>query len=125
MTNQNEVVVVSIPTRNIVKISYVGHIGVVESKLAERALADAMDSAKPGFCLLTDLSNLTSMDIACVPYISKTMELARSHGVAKVVRIIPDPLKDIGFAIMSLFHYPHHLLIVTCETAAEAEHALT
>jgi hypothetical protein len=42
-------------------------------------------------------------------------------GIAKVVRVIPDPGKDIGLSIMSLFHYRRGVSIVTVETLAEAE----
>ena len=52
------------------------------------------------------------------------MELYRSRGVARVVRIIPDPGKDIGLGILSIFHYPHGLQIITCENRAEALRAL-
>jgi hypothetical protein len=41
-----------------------------------------------------------------------------------VVRIIPDPRKDIGLSIMSVFHYRRGVRIVTCETLAEALSAL-
>jgi hypothetical protein len=37
-----------------------------------------------------------------------------------VVRVIPDPQKDIGMQIMSLFHYDRRVRIVTCESLAEA-----
>ena len=41
-----------------------------------------------------------------------------------VVRVIPDPYKDIGLNIVSLFHYPRRVRIVTCETLEEAMRAL-
>ena len=64
------------------------------------------------------------MVVPCMPYIAKTMELARNPGIARVVRISPDRSKDIGFNIMSLFHYPHGLPIITCENETEADSAL-
>jgi hypothetical protein len=48
------------------------------------------------------------------------MDLMSKLGVAKVVRVIPDPHKDIGLNIMSLFHYPRRIPIVTCPTLKEA-----
>ena len=36
----------------------------------------------------------------------------------------PDPRKDIGFKVMSLFHYGHDVPIVTCETLDEAQKKL-
>jgi predicted choloylglycine hydrolase len=79
---------------------------------------------RPGFRLLTDLSGLESMDLACVPYIEQMMDLCNKKGVEMVVRVIPDPHKDIGLNIMSLFHYPRRVRIVTCETLEEAMSAL-
>jgi hypothetical protein len=48
------------------------------------------------------------------------MDACNRAGVQKVVRIIPEPEKDIGFGIMSLFHYRRGVQIVTCESADEA-----
>jgi hypothetical protein len=53
------------------------------------------------------------------------MDLCNQKGISKIVRIIPDSQKDIGFNILSLFHYRHGIPIVTCETAAEAMKALS
>jgi hypothetical protein len=52
------------------------------------------------------------------------MELFHGHGVKLIVRIIPDPKRDIGFNIMSLFHYPRTVHIVTVTTAEEAARTL-
>jgi len=48
------------------------------------------------------------------------MDLLNKQGVSTVVRVIPDPRKDIGFNILSLFHYRPDVQIVTCETLEEA-----
>jgi hypothetical protein len=52
------------------------------------------------------------------------MDLLNKRSVSKVVRVIPDPQKDIGLNILSLFHYRRGLPIVTCETMDEAMAAL-
>jgi hypothetical protein len=41
-----------------------------------------------------------------------------------VVRVIPDPHRDIGLQIMSYFHYSGDVQILTCQTLAEAEEIL-
>jgi hypothetical protein len=74
----------------------------------------------PGFHLLVDLGRLESMNPACATQIGKVMDLCDQHGVGLVVRVIPDPAKDIGFNMLSIFHYPHHPRMVTCETMSEA-----
>jgi hypothetical protein len=51
--------------------------------------------------------------------------LCDQKGVALVVRVVPDPTKDIGFNILSLFHYPHRPPAVTCKTMVEAARLLS
>jgi hypothetical protein len=52
------------------------------------------------------------------------MDLCGEKGVAMVVRVVPDPHKDIGYNIMSLFHYTRDVIIVTCSNLDEAASAL-
>jgi anti-anti-sigma regulatory factor len=79
---------------------------------------------RPGFAVLADLSGLEAMDVECGPHIAKIMDLCKARGVSLVVRVMPDPKKDIGLNILSLVHYRGKVKIVTCATRAEAEHAL-
>jgi hypothetical protein len=44
--------------------------------------------------------------------------------VVRVLRIIPDPSKDIGFTLLSHTHYRGKVPFVTLTSAAEAETAL-
>jgi hypothetical protein len=89
-----------------------------------REIPTLLPDLRPGFRLLTDMSSLESMDLACVPYIKQLMDLCNKHGIEMVVRVIPDPQKDIGLNILSLFHYRRRVRIVTCKTLAEAMRAL-
>ncbi len=60
------------------------------------------------------------MDLECMAEIGRTMELIDRSGVGLIVRVIPDPAKDIGFAIISLFHFHQPVKIHTRENLAEA-----
>ena len=60
------------------------------------------------------------MDVACVPHIEKIMELCDEKKVSAVVRVIPDPKRDIGLQIMSHFHYGADVRIMTCANMDEA-----
>ena len=60
------------------------------------------------------------MDLQCRPHINRVMDLCDDAGIDMVVRVIPDPRKDIGLNIMSLFHYRRGLPIVTFESLPEA-----
>ena len=51
------------------------------------------------------------------------MDEFKAKGIGAVVRIVPDPAKDIGFNILSVVHYRRGVRVVTCQTAEEAERA--
>jgi hypothetical protein len=110
--------------KNVLKISYARHVGPEDTKRVEEEIPPLLAEVRPGFRLLTDLSGLESMDLACVPYIRRMMDLCNKNGVEMVVRVIPDPHKDIGLNILSLFHYRRRVRIVTCATLGEAMIAL-
>ncbi len=124
MAKKNQALLTADPARNLVLLSYAGEIGLQEVVPLGKAIEGMLATVPRGFFLLTDFTDLQSMDIQCLPYIKGTMDLFRGHGVARIVRIIPDRRKDIGFNILSLFHYPRGLQIITCDTMAEAERAL-
>ena len=65
------------------------------------------------------------MNPECATEIGRTMELIDQVGVGLIVRVIPDPGKDIGMNILTAFHYPHRPQIVTCVTLVDAFRALS
>ncbi len=107
-------------SKNLLKIRNAQRVGSDDTKRVEEKLPTLLADARPGFRLLTDLSSLESMDVACVPYIKRMMDLCNKKGVEMVVRVIPDPHKDIGLNILLLFHYRRRVRIVTCKTLEEA-----
>ena len=111
-------------SKNLLKITYAQHVGPEDTKRVEETIPPLLADLRPGFRLLTDLSSLESMDLACVPYIKRMMDLFNKKGAEMVVRVIPDPQKDIGLNILSLFHYRRRVRIVTCQTLAEAKKVL-
>jgi len=115
-------------TNQAKRLLYVGFIQRVRPEEIQRGLEEAaplLADLPPGFQLLIDLDRLDSMDPACSREIGKAMELCDEHGVGLVVRVIPDPKKDIGFNILSIFHYQHRPQAVTCETMEEAAQLLS
>ena len=106
--------------KNLLKISYAQHVGPEDTERAKEGILALLADVRPGFRLLTDLSALESMDLECVPHIKGVMDQCNKKGVEMVVRVIPDPHKDIGFNILSLFHYGRRVRLVTCDTLAEA-----
>ncbi|HVM47668.1 MAG TPA: hypothetical protein VMU04_06545 [Candidatus Acidoferrum sp.] len=111
-------------SKNLLRVTYAGSIGLEDTRRAVEDLKGLLTGLAPGFRLLTDLSRLERMDLACVPDMEKMMDLCDCKGVETVVRVIPDPQKDIGFNILSLFHYSRQVRIITCQTLPEALEAL-
>jgi hypothetical protein len=107
-------------SRNLLRVTYAKRVGPEETKRAVATLQGLLADLAPGFRLLTILSDLEEMDIACVPDVKKMMDFCNKKGVETVVRVIPDPHKDIGFNILSLFHYRRRVHIITCETLGDA-----
>jgi anti-anti-sigma regulatory factor len=110
-------------TNKAKRLLYFGYIQQVRTKDLQRGLEEMpalLADLPPGFHLLVDLGRLESMEPACATPIGKVMELCDQHGVGLVVRVIPDPAKDIGLNMLSIFHYPHHPRAVTCKTMSEA-----
>ena len=110
---------------DLVRINYFGHVTAAGMAACCVEIERILPGMEAEFTVLTDLSGLESMDLDCVPHLTKIMDLSRAQGIGTVVRIIPDSTKDIGFNILSIIHYPSGVHIVTCETLAEAERALT
>jgi len=101
-------------------MSYSQHVGVEQMEDGLETVRGLMAHLKPGFLLLTDLSNLESMDIACASALGGIMDLCSENEMSTVVRVIPDPTKDIGFDLISKFHHHSPIKTQTYENLAEA-----
>jgi anti-anti-sigma regulatory factor len=110
--------------KNWLTIIYSGYVDPGETDRCAEEIRVALAMTKPGFRLLVDMTDLQGMEVSCAPHIRNLMEMCNQNGVAKVVRIIPNPKLDIGFQIMSYFHYRDDVHIVTCETVDEAMNLL-
>ncbi len=106
--------------KRLMYVSYVGEVRRDELKRALEELDALLVDLPAGFRLLTDLERLETMDPAGMTEIGKIMEKLSKKGMEMVVRVIPDPSKDIGLNILSIFHYGPRIRVVTCETMAEA-----
>jgi hypothetical protein len=107
--------------QRLVKITVAGDTIAEEVSSALESLRALLTDVQPGFRLLADLSALNSMPIGAARHLGEIMELCGEKGVTLVVRLLPpDPSKDIGLAIISKFHYPPDVSILTCATMEEA-----
>jgi hypothetical protein len=113
------------PEAEVLTVVFHGRISLPEMQAHLAEVISVTDRITGEFTLLTDLSKLDAMDKSCVPALGKIMDCFRKHGVRQIIRVTPHPEKDIGFNILSLFHYDRSVPIVTCATRAEANAILT
>jgi anti-anti-sigma regulatory factor len=107
-------------TKNLLKDHFAERVDAGEAQRYGDEIQLFLADLRPGFRQLTDLSGLESMDLACLPHIAQVMDACSKAGLKLVVRVIPDPRKDIGLNIMSLFHHRRRIRIVTCKSLEEA-----
>jgi hypothetical protein len=105
--------------KQLLLMSFIGRVKAEELTKARPNLAALLAELSPGFLLVTDLERVESFGVGCDLEIGKNMDLVDSKDVGLVVRVIPDPSKDIGMNILGAFHYSKHRRIVACESIAE------
>jgi anti-anti-sigma regulatory factor len=111
--------------KNLLVIRYRGRVIAAAVERCAEEVRATLVKMQSGFRLLADFTELESMDVTCVPHIEKIMDLCDEKGVSAVVRIIPDPKRDIGLQIMSYFHYSGDVKIITCKNLHDATKILS
>ncbi len=111
--------------RNLLEIRYGGVVRAEETEKGLEQLRASLAKLKIGFRVPVDLTALESMDVKCAPSVETAMDLCNEKGASTIVRIIPDPRRDIGLQIMSIFHYRGDVRIITCQNLAEANEILS
>jgi anti-anti-sigma regulatory factor len=112
-------------SQNLLLIRYSGRVSPDEARRCLEEVPGTLANLPARFRLLVDLTDLESMDVSCASYLEKIMDLCNAQGVSTVVRVIPDPKRDIGLQIMSYFHYDADVEIAACESLSEALQILT
>jgi hypothetical protein len=107
--------------RNLLRTRYAGHLTTPDLEAGIAKLRAALVQLQPGFTVLADWSEVEMMELDTVPYIAEIMELARTHGAALIVRVLPESSKDIGINILSATHLRRSARIVTADNLEEAE----
>jgi anti-anti-sigma regulatory factor len=116
--------VTSSKSKRLLYLNFVGTVRPEEFQSGHGDVATELAGLSPGFRYLVDLSDLDFMGLDCMTELGRLMELIGQAGAGLVVRVIPDPSKDIGMNILTVFHYPQQLQVVTCNNLAEAVKAL-
>lgn len=111
-------------SKGLLVISAAGRVSKQEVEGVALRVREMMKEVVPGFRVLTDFRWLERMDPAATVPLAEIMDMLAKNDVAAVVRVVPDPHKDIGLNILSQFHYGPQIKVVTCESLAEALSAL-
>jgi hypothetical protein len=111
-------------SKRLLVISAAGRVTKKEAESVALRVREMMKEVTPGFRVLTDFRWLERMDPAAAVPLAEIMDALAEKGVAAVVRVIPDPHKDIGLNILSQFHYGAQIKLATFESLAEALSAL-
>ena len=110
--------------RTILRMRFRGNVTPQALQAAAEWSASVIAQMKAGFIVVADLTHLEQMDLDCVPHVTRLMDLFRQAGVGRVMRVIPDASKDIGFTILSHTHYRGRVPFETLASLSEAEAAL-
>jgi hypothetical protein len=106
------------PLKRLLVISAAGNVTQKEVAAVAQEVRKMMKDVRPGFRVLTDFRWLDRMEPAAATHIAEIMDALAEKDVAVVVRVIPDPHKDIGLNILSQFHYGPNIKLATFESLA-------
>lgn len=112
------------PARKILRMRFRGVVRGEDMKTPFAGLPELLREMGSGFVQITDLTELDRMELDSVPQLTKMMDVCLAGGVARIIRVIPNPDKDIGFKLLSLTHYRGKVPIATYKTRGEAEKAV-
>ena len=111
-------------TRQLLVLSIAGTVTADESKETLARVREKLAETEPGFVALIDFRWLESMSADAAPSVTQIMDAFAAKKVSAVVRVMPDPHRDIGLNILSPFHYGPEVRLMTFETLADAIQAL-
>jgi len=111
-------------SKRLVVLSAAGRVTKEEAKQAAQRMRDILKDFEPGFRMLANFQWLQSMDTAAARHVAEIMDALTEKQVSSVIRVMPDPHKDIGLNILSQFHYSSGVQITTFETLADALQSL-
>ena len=111
-------------TKQLLVLSVAGKVTLDESRETVARVREKLEEISPGFVALVDFRWLESMSAAAAPFVAEIMDAFMARGVSAVVRVMPDPHRDIGLNILSSFHYGSEVRLMTFQTLADAIQAL-
>ena len=107
-------------TRNRVHITLSDRFDESQAKALSDELRSRFNELEPGFYILCDLTTLEEFDPSAAKHYEAMMDLCNKSGVFKIIRIVPDPVRNFGLTVMSYFHYDREIPVITCSSFQEA-----
>ena len=101
------------PIKNLLMLRYIDRVKRQDFEWVHSDLLALLAGLKPGLRVLVDCTQLEHMSHDCISPIGDLMELIDQRGAELIVRVIPDPYKDIGLNILTAFHYKKRPNIAT------------
>jgi hypothetical protein len=111
-------------TRQLLVLSIAGTVTADEANETVARIGEKLGEMAAGFVALIDFRWLESMSADAAPFVAQIMDAFAAKEVSTVVRVMPDPHRDIGLNILSPFHYGPQVRLMTFETLADAIQAL-
>jgi len=112
------------PQLRALVLDYAGPIDAAQVWQLYSDLQKAVPQYGQGFRVLSDFSSVRAVSPDIREPLKKIMDFLNAQGVSEIIRIIPDPEHDIGFNILSLFHYSKSVSFLTVSSRQEAESRL-
>jgi alkylated DNA nucleotide flippase Atl1 len=111
-------------SKRLFVISVAGQVSAEEAKETAGRVHEVLEDVPAGFVALIDYRWLESMATTAAPFVGEIMDALAAKKVSAVVRVVPDPHKDIGLNILSQFHYGPEIRVMTFESLADAVQSL-
>ena len=83
--------------KNILEFHFEGEFEDLDVAKAANAIKAEIDSLKPGFAIISDISRLETCDDMYIPIIREVMEFLGKHNPGHVIRIVGNELPDQNF----------------------------
>lgn len=105
---------------NTLTINYRGAFEISQAEELYAELLKLLPKYKKGFRVISDFTDTTVVSPDVRETLKKIMDFLNTQGVQEIIRIIPNPAIDIGFNIMSLFHYSKEVKFITVNSREDA-----
>ena len=108
------------PSKKLLVFTASGRVTAAEAANVRERLSVLLDHVAAEFFVLADFRFVETMKPEAAQHIGAIMDLLLKKGVTAVVRVIPDPQKDVGMTILTRLHYGRNVEVFTVPTLAEA-----